>query len=338
MMAVRYFIISWFMILLPPACIVSQQRDSLDIAMVLWRGTTDSEKGFIDYFTKKSLPVRFIVYDCKNEAENLAAIREQLKKNPPDLIYSFGTTVTTTLIGRHNNHPSKLYITDVPTVFAVVADPEGAGIIAKEDSLSRRNVTGVSHLVPFVLQLRAIRSVIAIHSIGTLYNPEEKNAILQIRQLSAESIPEKYVLHSRPLSISDNDEVTMNRLKQTIQELIRIKPDIIYLPSDSYLISNADTIVSLFHEARIPCFSATEEPITKSGAYMGLVSRYYLVGMFAGYKAHQILFQKLDPGTIPVERLKKFSFLLNIDAAHYLDIFPPVPLLRFAEIVHTSAD
>jgi putative ABC transport system substrate-binding protein len=230
-----------------------------------------------------------------------------------------------------------LYISDIPAVFTVVADPEGAELVAKGNSLSGRNVTGVSHIVPFDLQLKAFRSVIPVMSIGTAYNPKEKNSQLQIDRIRELATKDGYALYEKKLEISDNQTESPARLKNAIMELIACKPDIFYLPSDSYLISNANTVITLFHHARIPCFSATEGPIIENGAYMGLVSKYYMVGMFAGYKAYQILFEGKKAEDIPVERLKKFSFLINIDAAHALDIYPPVPLLRFAEIVHTKA-
>lgn len=312
--------------------------DSLDIALVLWRGVTEAERGFMDCLKENRVPVRFSVFDCKKNIENLVTFRKKLKKNPPHLIYTFGTTVTTNFVGRYNHHPSHVYITDIPVVFAVVADPEGAEIIAEGDSLSRRNVTGVSHIVPIISQLKAIRSVLPIQSIGVLYNPKEKNAVLQIQNLTRLSISEKYEVYIEALEVTKAGIVSIRSLEQSIARLLSIRPDIVYLPSDSYLISIADTIVKRFHSAGIPTFSATEGPIRDGGAYMGLVSRYYMVGKFAGYKAQQILMHKRNPGTIPVERLKKFSFLINIDAAHSLDIYPPVPVLRFAEVVSTRVN
>jgi len=329
------FFLSCFCVLLLSLFVQAEENDSLDIALVLWRGVTQAERGFMGCFTAKSLPVRFSIFNCDKNLETLAKIKNKLKKNQPDLIYTFGTTVTTKLAGKYNNHPSEQFITDIPVVFAVVSDPVGAEIIAERDSLSRRNVTGVSHIVPIKSQLKAIRSVFPIQSIGALYNPKEKNAVLQIQQLTKLSIPEKYEVHIEALQVLKDGTVSMHNLKRSVARLLTVKPDIIYLPSDSYLISNAGIIVEQCHAAGIPTFSATEGPIRDDGAYMGLVSRYYMVGKFAGYKAQQILFHNRHPGEIPVERLKKFSFLINIDAAHTLDAYPPVPVLRFAEVIST---
>ena len=111
------------------------------------------------------------------------------------------------------------------------------------------------------------------------------------------------------------------------------KVDALYLTSDSFIISHAADIVRQAHAAGIPTVSATETPIRRDHAFMGLVSRYYSVGQFAAYKAEQILLQGREPGRLPVETLNRFSLVINLKAARALGIFPPVAMFRFVEIV-----
>ena len=64
-----------------------------------------------------------------------------------------------------------------------------------------------------------------------------------------------------------------------------------------------------------------------------MVSRYYGVGQFTGYKAEQILVQKTDPAAIPVETLKRFSYQIRMSVAERLKLPPPLPMFNYAELI-----
>jgi len=123
-------------------------------------------------------------------------------------------------------------------------------------------------------------------------------------------------------------------LTAAVDLLARDRPEWIYLPSDSLLISNSRTIVARAHHHGIPTFSATEAPIRDGGAVMGLVSNYYNAGRFAAYKAQQIIVDGKHPGDIPVEPLSAFSFVINMAGARKLGVYPPLGLFRFAEVIN----
>jgi len=63
------------------------------------------------------------------------------------------------------------------------------------------------------------------------------------------------------------------------------------------------------------------------------VSHYYNVGLFAGFKAEKILLRSTRAGDIPIETLKRFSFLVNMETARKINFYPPVMILKFAEII-----
>ena len=73
--------------------------------------------------------------------------------------------------------------------------------------------------------------------------------------------------------------------------------------------------------------------LASSTALTGLVSRYYSVGQLAGAKAVEILVGGKSPATIPVERLKRFSLLVNMRVAHSLRLYPPIDMLNYAEVI-----
>jgi putative ABC transport system substrate-binding protein len=118
-----------------------------------------------------------------------------------------------------------------------------------------------------------------------------------------------------------------------MQRLIAGKPDFIYLPSDSSLIERAATIVGMASGAKIPVISATEGPIRDDGALVGLVSNYYNVGAFAAHKAEQILVGRQPVGQLPIETLQRFALVVNMTTAIQLGIYPPLDLIRIADLL-----
>ena len=71
-----------------------------------------------------------------------------------------------------------------------------------------------------------------------------------------------------------------------------------------------------------------------SGAALtGLVSRYYSVGQLAGAKALVILVAGKSPAQVPVETLKRFSLLVNMQVARSLRLYPPIDMLNYAEVI-----
>ena len=66
---------------------------------------------------------------------------------------------------------------------------------------------------------------------------------------------------------------------------------------------------------------------------MGLIAKYHSVGQLAGLQADQILFQGVAPGSLPIGSLRRFSLVLRMSVAKRLDLFPPMLLLRVAEII-----
>ena len=70
-----------------------------------------------------------------------------------------------------------------------------------------------------------------------------------------------------------------------------------------------------------------------AGVLAVLLGRYYSVGQLAGAKAVEILAGGKSPATIPVERLKRFSLLVNMRVAHSLRLYPPIDMLNYAEVI-----
>ncbi|MCK6265155.1 ABC transporter substrate-binding protein [Vibrio sp. ZSDE26] len=306
------------------------------VVMLLWRGVTDAEKGFMEYLSSK-VDVHFTILDANRDKNALSRHIKSLEHRKIDLVYTFGTTVTLALLGSADN-PTPFRSGNVPAVFSIVSDPIGSNIISR-DSTSR-NFTGVSHIVPHDVQFKSISMLEGVDSIGIVYNPLENNSVVTAEKMQALSEQYNIQVTLYPLSIIEN-KPSLKSVESITKKMANDGIDLAYLPPDSFVISSAKTIVKSMHNQNIMTFSSTETPIRKSQALIGIVSRYYNVGQFAAYKAEQVLNSHINISNIsdiPIEPLSQYSYIVNIDAAKHLDYYPPVSVLKISELIGNNSD
>jgi len=307
----------------------AQEEKSHKVMMILFRGQTQAETGFMDHLRSR-LPVAFLVRDVAGERSKVREFVEEARRERVDLIYTFGTSVTLDVVGAAGKVDRAVHVTDIPVVFNIVADPVGAGL-APAFAATGRNVTGVSHLVPMADQLRVMQRFRQVTKLGVIYNVSEPNSRLAVAQLRGLAAQLKFQLVEEAMISGPNPDAA--EVAQAMQTLIAARPGFIYLPSDSSLIERAASIVAPARRAGIPIFSATEGPIRQDGALVGLVGNYANAGAFAGYKAEQILRGKEAVRNIPIETLQRFTLVVNMTTAGQLGIYPPLDLIKIAELL-----
>lgn len=302
------------------------------IGMLLYRGETDAERGFSQFLIKQGVDAEFIIKDAAEDAKRLPQLVKELRTLHPDLIYSFGTTATLALSGKQGQVSEAQHVTDIPIVFNIVADPVGSGI-ATNLNHPGRNVTGVTHLVPLSSQLSALKSTADIRTIGIIYSAKEKNAALSAESLEQAAKEFGFVVNRYPIG-NANTPPDLVQLDSVLKNIQIARPQLVYMPSDSFLIQNASRVSKVLQEAKILSMSATEGPIRQDGFVMGLVSPYSNAGALAGYKAHQILVEGIDPGDVPISGLDKFTFIINMKSALDIGFYPKIRALGFAEVIN----
>ena len=312
-------------------CVAKAQQKPFKVTMILFRGITQAEHGFMDQL-KARVPVEFTIRNVEGSRPKIREYVEEAKRVRPDLIYTFGTTVTLDTVGAVGKADPHLHITDIPVIFNIVADPVGARL-ATAFAVTGRNLTGVSHLVPMADQLRVMQRFKPVKSLGVIYNPYEANSMLAVDQLKKDAGPFGFALTEASLQTAPGERPVTQDIVDAMQRLATVKPDFIYLPSDSSLIERAATIVGMATAAKIPVISATEGPIRDDAALVGLVSNYYNAGAFAAHKAEQILVGKQPAGRLPIETLQRFAVVVNMSTAIQLGLYPPLDLIRIAELL-----
>jgi putative ABC transport system substrate-binding protein len=302
------------------------------IYAITFRGMTDIERGFTEYFAARRIPVQITWRDLNRDSSRMPGFIEEIRATRPDLVYTWGTSVTLGVVGTYDSFDPSRHITDIPVVFTLVAAPVLAKIVPELKG-SRRNVTGVYHVAPTEAQIRAMASYRPFKSIGILYTPTEQNSVVVVDEVREAAKRMGFTVIARPLRLDAAKKVTVEGAPEMIREFKAQKVDWLYLPPDSYLGTQTKAvIIPAAMAVNLPTFGSTEQ-LVETGALMGLVSRYHSIGQFTAYKAEQILVQKVPPARIPVETLTRFSLQVRMDVAEALNLPPPLPMFNYAELI-----
>ena len=245
------------------------QAAAVNIAVVVWRGETIAEKGFVDELNRLGLNPQIEIFDTNQDRKQLTNIlrqRLQANLNHYDYVYTFGTTVSETV---------KTFLKGAkPQIFNIVADPVGSALIA-EDRLGRDNTIGVTNSVATEKQIENARTVFSFKHLAVPYNPRESNSTLVIAKLKEAG--QRYGFSVEPVRIQPDDDHWV----ASLQPIFDSKTvDAVYLPPDSYLISQADKVIALFNDKKIPTICAVSQYL-KKGCLMGTVANYETLGKMA---------------------------------------------------------
>ncbi len=338
--AVLFLSALWMIVAtLSPLAVADPPLKTYHILMLLWRGEEDAVQGFRNYFATQHIPVEFIIRDAAGDLDKLPGFIKEAKALRPDLVVTWGTSVTLAAFGPYDadNPAQYLPAANIPGVFMIVSQPVESKIVPSPAS-SGRNITGTAYLVPEETQIRAARSYFDFDKIGVVYNAQESNARISVETLRALAPTLGYTLIERALPLDHKGNPQADRIEPLVAEIATAGAQLLYQPPDSFLNINRDRLTQAALARGVPTLAAGENPVRTSYALMGVVNRYYLVGQLTAYKAKQILVDGLEPKDIPIEAPRRFSFMINLPVALQLGKYPPMNLLKFAEIIENKAD
>ncbi len=303
------------------------------IMMILWRGETPVERGFRWQLLGRGVAVEFLVRDLARDLGRLPAVLAEARKIRPDLIYTWGTGITLGTVGRWDAPNRSPYIDDLPVVFAMVSAPGATGIAPPPGTPPRANVTGVSHIAPLQAQIKAIRAYLPLARLGIVYNAAEPNSLANVEELRALAPEMGFALLEAPVPPDATGAPDPASLPGLVGGLAKAGAQILYIGPDTFIGNQRDALTAAGLAHGIPCFTATELEIRESNAMLGLVSPYEAVGRLAAEKARKILVEGQPPSALPIETLEHFSYLIRLPVALRLQLYPPLPLLDYAEVI-----
>jgi putative ABC transport system substrate-binding protein len=302
------------------------------IVMVTFRGCEDACRGFQDYLAASDLDAEIILRDVDRDKSLLPGLVVEVNDLQPDLLITWGTSVTLGMIGTLDDDGAEV-VSEVPTVFMIVADPVGARIVESYERSGRPLVTGTRNRVPEETQMRVLAEYRPFTRIGLIYNDDELNAVLNAEEIRRLGAAEGFEVVERVVKKGSEGTPLVEDIPRAIADMADRDVDFLYLGSSSFLVDNADLFTSSALEYGLPLATAYEAMVRDSQGLIALASPYYNVGRLAGYQAEQILAEGRTPGDMEVLGLNRFTVLVNIETARSLGLYPPLLLLRYAEIV-----
>jgi putative ABC transport system substrate-binding protein len=300
------------------------------IAMILWRGWEEASQGFKDYLDERRIACELFIRDAGQDVSKLPAIIAEVKRLKPDLVYLWGTTTALEVLGPVDQPDPVRHILDIPVVFNIVTEPLAGGLIRAHEQ-SGRNATGTLYIAPIDIQMRSWRAYRRASSIGVVFNPLERNSIVSIKLLKEEGERSGFSVVELPVPVEPGRGPRPDALPELVARLAG-EASWMYIPPDTFLNTHRKVLMDSALANKLPSFSSSEAYL-RAGALVGLVSRYYSVGRFTALKAAQILVEGQSAGDIPVEPLSRFSLMVNMQVARQLQVYPPLSMLRYAEIV-----
>ena len=311
------------------------QSANKTIFAVFWRGCEEACLGFHDYLTEKYADVEIVIRDADRDETKLPNFLEEARAMNADLILTWGTSVTLGIAGTLDDVGEPQFNNNIPQVFTVVADPVGVRLIESLDRSGRDNITGTFNRVPETVNINTIRSYLpSFKRLGLLYNANEPNSILKMEEIADLTTELNFELVALELPLGDDGKPRAIDILGKMAVLKEKGVDFLYLGSSSFLDMHRDVFTLSAVDNRIPVFSPYMRLVRNSEALLSVAAPYYDVGRLAAQQAEKILFDGLKPGDIPVARMTKFTYLVNMAVARQLDLLPPPAFLEIAETVN----
>lgn len=283
---------------------------------IYWRGETDCAKGLKKGLADLGYNLEATEFNSERDKKKLEGFLGSLDETKYDFVYTFGTSVSLMTAAKVKN---------TPILFGIVTTPVKSGLIKSWDS-SGNNVTGVSHAIPYKDQVRFLADLGAYKKIGLIYNPEEKNAMIAKKELTE-------ILAKTSGELVSAKASTKEEIKGALTKVTAAKPDIVYLPSDSFVQTHANDIITPLTSDNIATYGALEK-LVKAGAMIGIVTSYEMVGKELAGKADLILKGK-SPSDVPssILPIEQQTILVNAKTAETLGIELPYDILSIAKFV-----
>jgi putative ABC transport system substrate-binding protein len=214
----------------------------------------------------------------------------------------------------------------IPIVFALAADPVGAGYVA---SLARPagNVTGLSVQSAEVAgkRLELLREVVPrLRRLATMVNVDDPGAVLEMREVQAAARTLGLEVATLEIRRAEDIAPAFGSLGSRAEAL--------YVVGDPLVFTNRLRIHTLALTARLPTMYNNRDYVEAGGPMSYGPNFPHLFRRAADY-VDKIL-HGADPGDLPVEQPTQFEFVINLETAKALGLaVPPALLARADEVI-----
>lgn len=304
------------------------------IYLALWRGCEAACQGFKEGIGTSGIDAEFIERNADQDSGRLKGFVEEARALDVDLVLAWGTTVTLGLVGTLADVGDPDLLSEIPVVYMVVADAVGSGIIESFDATGRPNVTGTHNRVPEETNVAAMRAFVPdLQQIGMLYSSAENNSMTKVEEMRNLTRQLGLDLIAVELDGGSDGAPVAGTIPEKLAQLRNAGADFLYVGSSSFLERNGELLTRAALEVGLPVLSPYERLVTEEQALVSVAARYDAIGRLAARLAATILTEGVAAGDLPVLRMDQFAFVINMNTARSLNLFPPLELLQIAETV-----
>lgn len=243
-----------------------------------------------------------VVNECEGDSKKAAAFAAQSTGDEVDLIFVTGEIAA---------KAAAKATTEIPIVFAGVADPIEAGLL-KSCEKPNRNITGVSDFAPVNQQFKLIKTLLPkAKNISGLYYTSDENSIL-ISTLAAKEAK------THGLTYTPYTAATKNEYKKSLLTGLN-KGDALYISDDKLIDTYIDLIIKVAKDKKVPVFTSDKSLMDK-GCVGTCLPDYTSIGYSAG-ELSLILLKDLKPiSEISVEYADIYIDYVSKSAAEFYKI------------------
>ena len=281
------------------------QHDALDAATL----------GFKDALTEAlGEAVTFDEQNAQGDPNTCSTIINSFVSSDVDLILANATPALQAAQAGTNEIP--ILGTSV-TEYGVALGIDGFG------GLVGGNISGTSDLAPLDEQAAMLNELFPdAKNVGLLYCSAEANSQYQVDTVKAALEELGYTCEY--YAFSDSNDLA------TIVTKAASESDVIYVPTDNTVASNAELLNNIAQPAGIPVI-AGEEGICSGCGVATLSISYYDLGVGTGKMAAKILTGEADISTMPIEYAPQFTKKYNKELCEALDITIPDDYVAIGE-------
>jgi putative ABC transport system substrate-binding protein len=302
-----------------------EAAESKRILGIFYEGCEKTCEGFKAGIEKSGFDAQVEVLDLGQDKKRIPEAVKAVRDLKPDLVLVYGTTATLGVIGTLADAGKADFITDTPVVFTAVADPVGSKVISDFNSSGRPNVTGTFNRVPEKLNVQIIRRYDPeFNKLGLLYNSNEKNSLLKMKELSELAPQLGFELIALEIEPGSTEVPKVELIEQRLKDLKAQGVKWLYVGSSSFLNANGKLFTEKAVENGLAVVSPYPALVRDQSALLSIAAPREEVGQLAAEQALKILSDGKVPGQMPIAVATHFTHAVNIKVAKQLNLLPPV--------------
>ena len=257
------------------------------------------------------------IRDTRGDLEAVEKAAKNLEEQKVNLIYTVATSVSLA---------AKRVTLNAPQVFVAGTDPVAVQLV---DSMARPGgrSTGVHFLSTDLTRknLELLREIVPhLRRVVTFYNPSNRSAI--------ESVKEgREAARHLGLEFIERQVASPEELDNAVRAFRADEADADLAVSDAMVDRHADIIIEMGKALRLPTMFYQQELIAKGGL-VGYSADFDEVGRVSAKYVQRIL-TGTSPTDLPVERIDRLVFMINLKTAKQIGLAIPETILIRADKV-----